>query len=515
MGVSGNACELSWFVDGFGRGPYGSDMLLHAAVLLSVLTLPAAPAPPVVKYVVTPSAAGSDGLSSILRVTMTLPAAAASARATLIMPRAIPMGYGQQPYDEFVKVTAARSGSGVAATIRRDDGPRWSIVSAVASDPIVTIDYEVDLLAMETAILPGGDSSRAREGFISLLGYSVFPYVEGLEDRAVDLTVSPPSNRLDWPIFSTLAPRAPATSGRLTAAAASFYDLADSQILMGPGFQVKKLQGSPDLFLAVHAEGPIDLAVMSPLAEQAFDALVRYFGAAPFPHFTLFFDYLKPLSPRHTYGFSMEHMQSATFGALASAAPTAQSTDRERGGWRYNVAHHISHAWIPKRCAGEGYFPFRWELAPLIETIWLSEGFGQYAAADALSDVLPPSADGKPYREALVDLRFRNTLREMPDFLKRMPLVELSRGASTVYSEDFRTGRTVFSRGGLMAYEMDEKIRASTNGAKRLRDALRGLFAWSEREKRPFRIDELPAIFKDATGVETRDIMERGLASMK
>ncbi len=490
-------------------------MLIQAALLLSILSLPAAPAQPAVKYAVTPSVVGSDGLSPILRVTMTLPSDAASARATLIMPRAIPMGYGQQPYDEFVKVTAARSRSGALAAINRDQGPRWSIGSPNPEDPIASLDYEVDLLAMEAVILPGGDSSRVRDGFLSFLGYSVFPYVEGLEDRAVDLALSPPPNRLDWPVFSTLAPRAPATSGRVTAAAASFYDLADSQILMGPGFQVKKLQGSPDLFLVVHAEGPIDLAVMSPLAEQAFDALVRYFGAAPFPHFTLLFDYLKPLSPRHTYGFSMEHMQSATFGALASAAPTAQSSDRERGAWRYNVAHHISHAWIPKRCAGEGYFPFRWELAPLIETIWLSEGFGQYVAADALSDVLPPSTNGKPYREALVELRFRDALREMPDFLKRMPLVELSRVASTVYSEDFRTGRTVFSRGGLMAYEMDEKIRASTNGAKRLRDALKGLFAWSEREKRPFRIDELPAIFKAATGVDTRDIMERWLAGMK
>ena len=210
----------------------------------------------------------------------------------------------------------------------------------------------------------------------------------------------------------------------------------------------------------------------------------------------------------------MEHMESATFGALASGALTAKSTERDRAGFRYNVAHHISHAWIPKRCAGEGYFPFRWELAPLIDTIWLSEGFGQYAAADALSDVLPPAPDGRSYRDVLVEARFRNTLREMPDFLKRMPLVDLSRTASTMYSEDFRTGRTVFSRGGLMAHEMDQKIRGGTNGAKRLRDGLRALVAWSAREKRAFRIDELPSIFKDGTGVETRDIMERWLAGM-
>ena len=103
----------------------------------------------------------------------------------------------------------------------------------------------------------------------------------------------------------------------------------------------------------------------------------------------------------------------------------------------------------------------------------------------------------------------------MPAFLKALPLIDLSRLASTVYSEDFRTGRTVFARGGLMANEMDETIRATTGGTKRLRDGLRGLVAWSAREKRAFRIDELPGILKEATGVDTRDVMERWLAPMK
>lgn len=487
-------------------------MLLTAALLVTALQSSPAPA---VRYSLAMAPSDAAGVSSIARVSIILPADVSMARATLIMPRAIPMGYGQAPYDRFVNVTAARSRSGSSAAITRGDGPRWSVASANASDPISSIDYEVDLAAMEANVLSGGDSSRARDGFVSLLGYSVFAFVEGLEDRAVSLAIAPPPNRSDWPVFSTLAPRAPAGVGPMKTGAADFYNLADAQILMGPLFRVRKLKAATDLFLAVHAEGPADEDVMSPLVEQAYDALVRYFGTTPFPHFTVLFDYLTPISPRHTYGFSMEHMQSATIGALASAAPTAKSTERERASFRYNVAHHIAHAWIPKRCAGEGYFPFRWELAPLIDTIWFSEGFGQYAAADALSDVLPQEADGRPYREALVEARFRNALREMPDFLKRMGLVELSRTASTVYSEDFRTGRTVFSRGGLMACEMDERMRSSTNGKARLRDALRALVAWSAREKRAFSIDELPTIFKTATGVETRDIMERWLAGTK
>jgi hypothetical protein len=36
-----------------------------------------------------------------------------------------------------------------------------------------------------------------------------------------------------------------------------------------------------------------------------------------------------------------------------------------------------------------GYFPFSWELAPVIDTIWLSEGFARYIAIDALADTMP------------------------------------------------------------------------------------------------------------------------------
>ncbi len=111
----------------------------------------------------------------------------------------------------------------------------------------------------------------------------------------------------------------------------------------------------------------------------------------------------------------------------------------------------------------------------------------------------------------MLQFRFRSNLEKAPLFLKNMTTVELSRVASTRYSEDFRTGRNVFSRGGLMAAEMDELIQAQTDGKKALRDALRHLVSWSEKNRRAFRIDELPGIFLEATGVDTSGVMERWL----
>ena len=106
----------------------------------------------------------------------------------------------------------------------------------------------------------------------------------------------------------------------------------------------------------------------------------------------------------------------------------------------------------------------------------------------------------------------RGTLAGMPVFIREMPLVPLSRIASTRYSEDFRTGRTLFARGALLAAELDEQIRAASGGKKRLRDFFRQLMDWSAANRRGFRISELPGLVRDATGVETSEIWERWLS---
>jgi predicted metalloprotease with PDZ domain len=64
----------------------------------------------------------------------------------------------------------------------------------------------------------------------------------------------------------------------------------------------------------------------------------------------------------------------------------------------------------------------------------------------------------------------------------------------------------------MMAAEMDGLIRSKTGGRRRLRDALRHLMAWSGKERRGFRVDELPAILEAGTGVDVRAIFEKWLA---
>ncbi|MBM3813098.1 MAG: hypothetical protein FJW20_15860 [Acidimicrobiia bacterium] len=429
----------------------------------------------------------------------------------LIIPKAVPMGYGDQPYDRFVSGVEAYSVTGEALRVERSEGPRWKLGHQATT--VGKVQYEVDIARMEKEILSAADSSRRRPRYLSLLGYSVFGYVEGLEEAPVSLQ----AEGLDsWPIFLTLKPTETQDRGRAEATAVNFYALADSQIAMGPALVVRRAPSKAPMFLATYDElGGLN-AVMDRVAREAayaMDAVAEYFGTTPFPHYTVQMEMLRPVSTDHRYGFSMEHMESATFylGEEMALNPGTQEAIWRRH--RFNFAHHMAHAWIPKRSYPSGYFPFSWELTPVLDTIWLSEGWAQYAAMSALRDKLEP-AQREAFMKTSLD-RFQAVLGNSPAFLKRMPLVELSRVGSTRYSEDFRVGRLLFSRGGLMAEEMDRHIVSQTQGKKSFRDALRALVAWSLRERKPFRVEDLPSLFREATGAEVGPVIQRWLAPLK
>lgn len=424
-----------------------------------------------------------------------------AAKGALVMPRAIPMGYGEQRYDAFVRRVTAIDGAGLSRAATREEGPRWTL------DPGTTrVTYDVDLVALERAVRAASDQSRVRDGYLGALGYSLFAFVDGFEARPVRLTIDGPSG---WPIFATLAPRFPLAAGTLEAGAPDYYALADGQIVMGPKAEVRRLTATPvPVYLANYAEGPVDLDRVGRLALTAFERVAAYFGTVPFAHYTLHQELLTPISPEHEYGMSMEHLGSSTYYLAASAGITSASTAEDDARVLYNYAHHIAHAWVPKRAYGQGYFPFQWELAPVLDSIWFAEGFGQYAAIQAVAAGTP---DPAAFRAGMLQRRFRANVTSAPPFLKRMPLVELSRVASTRYAEDFRTGRLVFSRGGLMAAAIDERIQQETRGAKSLRDALRFLVDWTGKTQRAFTLDELPRLIRDATGVDTSAVVAEWL----
>jgi predicted metalloprotease with PDZ domain len=424
------------------------------------------------------------------------------APVALVMPRTYPGGYTQVLYDGYVNNIVASGASGKAIEVKRaQDGPRWNV--GKAGESVERIEYQVDITRMESRILSADQTSKVRHGYVGLLGYSILAFVDGLEERAIKLIVNAPEG---WPVLSTLAAKVPAATTSTTAEAPDYYTLADSQILMGPELQLRRLDGKIALILAVYCEAAVDLDVEGGFARKALDGVQAYFGDTPFPEYTVQLEFLKPLAG-HDYNFSQEHVNSGTFSFSTEWRVNAPLTEKQKELVLTNYSHHMAHSWVPKRAYGEGYRPFTWELAPVIDTIWFNEGFGRYAGIMGVANGMS-AAEGSAFREKQLT-GLRKIVEEAPPFIKRMSLETLSREASFLYAVDFRLGKNIFSRGALMAAEMDDRIREKTRGEKSLRDALRALLAWSEKNRRAFQLDEMMRVFSEGTGVDVRDIYKR------
>ncbi len=434
-----------------------------------------------------------------LRITLEKPL---PAPAALVIPRSYPGGYSFVPYDDFVEDVHAFASDDKSIECKKDaDGPRWAI--GEEGERISRIEYRVNVGRMEDRIRGSVDSSKIRKNYVGLLGYSVFGYVDGLEQAPVTLQVDGPA---DWPVLTTLDPRATILNGTAKAQAANYDILADSQVVMGPRVQFRKLPGKIDLIVAVYSEGDEDVDAESKLAREALDRVQEYFGDTPFPAYTVLLELLRPREG-HDYNFSQEHDTSGTFSLSVDRATNALSVGSHNYSALFNYAHHMAHSWVPKRVWGMGYRPFNWELPPVIETIWFNEGFGRYAGMQALAEGLP-DGERKSRRDREM-MRTRGFLDAAPPFIKRMPLTLLSQEASFLYARDFRTGMNIFGRGFLMAAEMDDRIQAQTGGKKSLRDGFRALLAWSAKNQRALQVEEMTRIISESTGVDVHDIVAR------
>ncbi|KJF42962.1 M61 family metallopeptidase [Draconibacterium sediminis] len=406
--------------------------------------------------------------------------------ANLVIPRSAPGTYILTNYIAFIDDVVGYTTSGKQLRGMIGDGSFFTF--GESNDLLNKVSYTVDIQKMEIDLLDASTSSKARKDYLGLFGYSVFGFIEGLETEAVNLTINTDPS---WPIFSTLRPDTNRKYGTDSYEAENYATLVDAQYLLGKGVQVIRVEEAQiPLFVAAYAATTDDLEGIGNTGLLSLQKLADYFGYIPMPHYTLVYEFLKPISERHDYGFNMEHLNSMTAHRDISQE---YNPNRDLG----TIIHHMGHSWIPLRSWGEGYRPFTWQVAPLIETIWLNEGFIWYVSFQSIL-----------HNEETLNW-WKSNIDNAPDFIKTKTLKELSILGSTQYASDFRIGKNLFSRGALMAYDLDEYIQKQTNGNKSFKDAMLGLLNWSNENQRAFKYNEIELIMSKATGVDLSPIWNK------
>jgi predicted metalloprotease with PDZ domain len=106
-------------------------------------------------------------------------------------------------------------------------------------------------------------------------------------------------------------------------------------------------------------------------------------------------------------------------------------------------------------------------------------------------------------------IRFHENVYKTSPAIKKLTLPQLSQIASTMYGVDFRLGMAVFSRGAMMAIEMNEFIKQKTGGKKSMKDVFRYFYNWSKENTRPFTMQEFPLLINKAAGVDLSSIYRK------
>jgi len=199
--------------------------------------------------------------------------------------------------------------------------------------------------------------------------------------------------------------------------------------------------------------------------ERVMTAQTAFWGETPFARYT-FLDVLLG------GGGGLEHLDSTLL--LADRFATRRDEDYRR--WLGLASHELFHAWNGKRARPVALGPFDYEAENTTRSLWIVEGITSYY--DDLMLARAGLLDQDEYLETLsAQLR---RLEQTPGRLVQ-PLAMASYDAWIKYyrpdenSSNSRVG--YYSKGAVVGFLLDAKIREATQNARSLDDVMRALYA--------------------------------------
>lgn len=370
----------------------------------------------------------------------------------LMMPIWTPGSYLAREFARHVEDVAAKSPTGAPLGIRKSRKNRWLVDAGTHA--AVTVTYRVYCREMSVR------TNWVDAGLAILNGAPTFLTVAGNHARRHDVRLELPST---WRISTTsLDP----ISGQPHQYTAPDYDtLVDSPIVAGSQtVREFTVAGKRHLLVTEGDEGVwnIDRAVAD--VEKIVRAAERLWGTLPYNRY-VFFNMLTANSG------GLEHKDSTML-----MTPRWQAATR-RGyvAWLGLVGHEFFHAWNVKRLRPIELGPFDYENEVYTTSLWVAEGFTDY-----YGDLLVHRA-GLSSREEYLSL-----LSDQIQALQTTPgrLVQAAEASSydtwiKQYRPDENSVNTAISyyvKGAVIAFVLDARLRAATNGASSLDQGMRSLY---------------------------------------
>ncbi len=426
----------------------------------------------------------------------------------LALPAWIPGSYMIREFARHVVAIEAR-GARRRLAIEKIDKHTWR---AAPTTGALTVRYRV--YAWDLSVR--GAHLDTTHGFYN--GTSVFLRVLGREDRACEVLIAPPPGAAasDWRVATTL----PAARGRDGARAWGFgwhradsYDaLIDHPVEMGRFDVVTFEAGGVRHDVAITGVHDTDGARLAKDLAPVCEAQVALFepreARAPFERYLFLVT-----AVGEGYG-GLEHRDSTALLCARNDLPHA-GLEKVTNGYRTFLglaSHEYFHSWHVKRIKPQAFAHYDLDRENYTRLLWVFEGYTSYYddLMLARARVLEPAS----YLEALAGTV--SAVLRSPSRLHQS-IAESSFDAwIKYYRQDENAPNAVvsyYAKGALVALAIDLTVRARTGGRRSLDDLMRLL--WRRygrdfsREGSGVPEDALPALLKEATGVDLADSIAR------
>lgn len=380
-----------------------------------------------------------------VHVEMTLPAAGGEP-LEIALPVWSPGSYLVREYARHVVELAAHDGAGRSLRAEKLDKNTWRLFPDGAEQVVVA--YE--LYANERSVR----TNEVNSDHAFLQPPATFFRHGPLEDRPHRVTVEAPDG---WGVFTSLAARDGGWQ------AADYDELADSPLEIGPHEVVSFSVRDVPHRMVLAGDHDLDVDQLREDVTRLCEEVATVFDLMPFPDYTFLFLILDE------GGGGLEHRNS-------SVCMTSRWGLARKGRYRRFlslVAHEYFHAWNVKRFRPEALGPFDYDTENYTTDLWVAEGITSY-----LDDLMTLRAGFADSVDDYLGARANAWRTEAERFgARRMSLARSSLDAwIKLYRPDENSENTTvsyYSKGALVALQLDLRIRRLTGGERRLHDALR------------------------------------------
>ena len=399
-----------------------------------------------------------------------------------------PGSYLVREFARHVEAIAAHTTGGAALTLEKTRKNRWRVTTGGA-DPVV-VSYRVygremsvrtNWIDADVAILNGAPT------FLTLADESV--------PRPHDVRLELPAA---WPRTTTGLEPQPAL-GPHAYRAPDFDTLVDTPIVAGdPAVYEFDVGGTPHLLVNLGESGVWD----GPASARDVEAITRetheLWGTVPYDRY-LFLNMITEA------GGGLEHRNST----LLMSSRWDTSSRESYLDWLGLVAHELFHAWNVKRLRPVELGPFDYEREVHTESLWVVEGVTSY-----YDDLLVHRAGLSTKEEYLEALSGQIRALQTTPGREVQPVALASYDAWIEYyradENSANTSISYYTKGAVIAFLLDMRIRAATDGRRTLDDLMRAAYARFSGS-RGYTPAELRATASEVAGVDLTTWLHRAL----